>query len=474
MIKIEDVKINLVSYGPLSRIGGREFGPDAIIALEGIGTFKGVTIEDRLGEILAKGRDLGEESAKVHRESTRRGHASITTSLILQFEVPKCSRASTLVLAAAPFGSYLQESQRRRMVGEDEFIVPPAMEGSGILAERYRGAVGLAWSTYKALVERGVPMEDARYVLPLSSRTSIFVTGSLENFVWLMYSSRERDGRYLPKELKRIGALIEREASRISPQITSARLSFRPLSFSYPYPDPYKPGDSVVEKIIETCGEPGQPVLLSLVFPEFLEDRLAEALGSVDSARSLNPMVFAVFLEPLSLAAYHQSIRHRTVPTSVESIYVALRRALRDPGRNVVCPPSVARSEEASRIFHDSVSSLLDEYSRLLEEGVDPSDAVYLCPQAVKIYTVRAYNAFNLLWPQGFVSTRTCSYAQWEERAIAYAVWRRVEEASPVLGGLMGEKCRHLGYCPEKRWCPIIKKYRPEYGDEVHAKALES
>jgi len=31
----------------------------------------------------------------------------------------------------------------------------------------------------------------------------------------------------------------------------------------------------------------------------------------------------------------------------------------------------------------------------------------------------------------------------------------------------MGEKCKILGYCPEREWCPIILKYR-SYGDEEH------
>jgi thymidylate synthase ThyX len=67
----------------------------------------------------------------------------------------------------------------------------------------------------------------------------------------------------------------------------------------------------------------------------------------------------------------------------------------------------------------------------------------------------------------GFVATRTCSAAQWEERALAYKVWREVERAAPWLRGLMGEKCMHLGYCPEREWCPIILKYHA-YSDEAH------
>jgi thymidylate synthase (FAD) len=106
----------------------------------------------------------------------------------------------------------------------------------------------------------------------------------------------------------------------------------------------------------------------------------------------------------------------------------------------------------------------------MVEGGAHPSDAIYLIPQAMKIYAVRSYNGFNLLWPQGFIATRTCSTSQWEVRKIAYEVWRQVGEKAPWLGELMGEKCRHLGYCPERKWCPIILKYR-SYDDEEHKRS---
>jgi thymidylate synthase (FAD) len=104
---------------------------------------------------------------------------------------------------------------------------------------------------------------------------------------------------------------------------------------------------------------------------------------------------------------------------------------------------------------------------RVIRDELGKGAALYFVPQSVRIRTLRFYDLFNLLSPMGFVATRTCSAAQWEERAIAYKVWREVERRMPELGGLMGEKCKHLGYCPEREWCPIILKYR-KYDDETH------
>ncbi len=473
MFKVDDVGLRLICYGPRTSLGGFELSPDILIALEGVGTFKGVTVEERLSELQSKDRDLKDVASNMHRESTRRGHASLTTSLILQFEINPCSRAATLLLAAQPFGSYLQESQRRRRIKMDEFIIPSNIDRVEKLSVKYRETLNYVWRCYDNLIGRGVPFEDARYLLPLSSRTSIFITGSLESFIWLIYSSENRDEEYFPVELKKIGALIKELAMNISPLLTSARLSFKPLHYVYPYPDPYKPEDRILEELIKQYNEPDQPIVIDFKVSGEIQDLVEGALKNSEYMNSLNSLIHAVTLEPLSLAAYHQSIRHRTVPTSVESIYKSLERALSNPEKNIVTPPTIKTSEERLNIFNDAVSKLLETYSLLLNEDVAPSEAMYLCPQALRIYVARVYNAFNLLWPQGYIGTRTCSYAQWEERMIAYSIWRSIEKYSPKISRLMGEKCKHLGYCPEKAWCPIIKKYIPEYDDELHRKMME-
>jgi len=80
----EDLEVYLYSYGPKSEvsIGQRTLTlePDIFIALEGTGTFEGISLEERLQSFLEKGKDLEKFASKMHSESTRRGHASLSTS----------------------------------------------------------------------------------------------------------------------------------------------------------------------------------------------------------------------------------------------------------------------------------------------------------------------------------------------------------------------------------------------------------
>jgi hypothetical protein len=100
------VELRLYSYGPAARVNVAEkvveVGPDVFIAVEGVGTFEGVALEKRLAKLYSEGRDVVKMAARTHRESTRRGHASLTTSMQLMMEVSDCSRALSMLLVAPP------------------------------------------------------------------------------------------------------------------------------------------------------------------------------------------------------------------------------------------------------------------------------------------------------------------------------------------------------------------------------------
>lgn len=467
------VELSLYSYGPRTSVeyGGGTFdvGPDVFIAVEGVGTFEGVSVERKIQSLLLAGKDPAKTAAKVHRESTQRGHASITTSLSFQLEVRECSRALSMLLVAPPFGSYLQESQRRASITHSSLKTPPFTSKHHI--KIFEETAHRLVDGYKQLIENGVTLEDARYVLPLCTKTSLFISCSLETYVSFIQHSNL--GEYLPHEVSEFAEKFYSLAKNVAPMMVEARLMVKHPLVSYPFPNPFKPSDPFFTKLLEGKNF-DEPLLLHL--QNLLPDKLFHdvfAANVKELVDTVNPLINAVTLEPLSLVAYHQAIRHRTVPTAVESIYAAAERALKSPERNIIPPPDVKTNPRNMKLFAELCGEALECYHRLIEDGCRLGDAALILPQALKLYVVRVYNGFNLLYPSGFVATRTCSYAQWEERAIAYKVLHEVVKRAPELETVMGEKCRQLGYCPEKTWCPIILKYH-KYSDELHQRMQRS
>ncbi|MCS6769569.1 MAG: FAD-dependent thymidylate synthase [Candidatus Caldarchaeum sp.] len=466
------VELNLYSYGPKTKVSvsGREVdvGPDLFIAVEGAGTFEGVSVERKVAQLLAEGKDPLKTARRVHRESTRRGHASITTSLQIQMEVRDCSRALSLLLVSPPFGSYLQESQRRARVDKSSLIIPSGLAGD--VRDLFIQTAYELVEEYASFVGDDVAIEDARYILPLSTKTSLFISSSLENYIALIQlCSENKHKAYVPQEAREFAEKLTNVVKEIAPILLESRLEFRNRISTYPFPNPYKQSDFLMDRIVSSHNYPEEPTLIGFTC---LADREADLMSLVasqdkETLDSANPLITATTLEPLSLVAYHQAVRHRTVPTAVEPIYAAVERACHNQTPNIVIPPSIRKNAQTKTKFIDAAGKALQTYKELTENGVSPSTAVLLVPQALRIYCVRMYNGFNLLHPTGFIATRSCSYAQWEERTVAYKMMQEVVRREPLLSTVIGEKCRHLGYCPEKDWCPIILKYH-HYSDEMH------
>lgn len=462
----DELELEVLSVGPEVAVGGVRLGPDEVIALEGAGTFESISARRLAERLMARGKDLEKYARRVHMESTRRGHASLTTSANLFYEVRECSRLLSTLLVSPPFGSHLQESQRRVQVTRERLLVPAELRERR-LERDYLAAMDRAFEAYRGLLGEGIEAEDARYLLPLSSATSLSSSISFEAYVGLLSRASRVDG-YVPEELRAWASKLREEIAARAPLLLEARLRFSGGHNYYPSPDPTRPPDGLFDRL-----DPGpldeEATILSVEAPPQVREVLEG--GAEESRDALNPLVRVSALERMSLVAYHQAIRHRTVPTSVESLHDAAARCFSSPSSSIVVPPSLRGREGLTRLFMDTCVELLEVSQRILGEGL-PAASLYPLPQSLRIRAIRVYNLFNLLYPTGFIATRTCSYAQWEERGIAYKIWRGLERTAPWLASRMGEKCRHLGYCPEREWCPIILKYHP-YSDEAHKRHNE-
>ena len=140
-------------------------GPSIRHALEGHDPAKG-------GTYAAKG---GYATTRVLRAAMKSGHTSVAEHAAFTFEIRGISRVTLQQLVRHRHASYSVESQRHVSIESltERCVIPESFDRLGV---DVRPLLAELQHTYELLMAAGVPMEDARYVLPEGACTNLVLT----------------------------------------------------------------------------------------------------------------------------------------------------------------------------------------------------------------------------------------------------------------------------------------------------------
>jgi thymidylate synthase (FAD) len=139
---------------------------------------------------------------------------SVLEHVVFTFYIEGISRVASHQLVRHRIASYTQESQRYSRVGLD-YVVPKTVVEKGF-EERYKDAVERCYRVYEAMVDSGVPYEDARYVLPQAFTTSILMTVNLRELIHIACLRLSESAQWELREV--VKAMVE-ETSRVVPEV---------------------------------------------------------------------------------------------------------------------------------------------------------------------------------------------------------------------------------------------------------------
>lgn len=105
------------------------------------------------------------------------GHFSTLEHASYTFAIDGVSRALTHQLVRHRIASFNQQSQRYvKFKGEVSVVKPESVAANAEASAKFDEAIQAAVNAYHALLESGVPAEDARYLLPNAAESKIVVT----------------------------------------------------------------------------------------------------------------------------------------------------------------------------------------------------------------------------------------------------------------------------------------------------------
>lgn len=117
-----------------------------------------------------------EDVKRLLRKIIASGHLSVLEHASFTFVIEGISRACSHQLVRHRIASYSQQSQRYIKFDELEFVIPESISNDSEAGKMFLEVLEGCRETYRKLLAKGIPAEDARYILPQASPTKIVVT----------------------------------------------------------------------------------------------------------------------------------------------------------------------------------------------------------------------------------------------------------------------------------------------------------
>lgn len=414
---------------------------DGSSSIEILEKFLGLSLEERLKKEKA-----------ILKNSFGRGHGSVGDQIHFTFSIENLPRLATLFLCLPEYLEHLQQSLRRAKANRG-FYLPEVIRNSSLF-EKTQKILYSTFDFYERACGAEIPAEDARFLLPLYTKTNITTTGNARELCHL-FSMANRSN--IPNNIfETVGEMIK-QSSNITPYLfEDFGFNYETLSW-YPSAQLFASSNPIIEKLIESL-EKNENWLLNWMSPfEVTSEFLEKTIKEKDETGLANlKHVHFEFLVPMSLACFHQAIRQRTWNHSVESIYQAAEDALINPEKRIVIPPSINNSAFLTE-YKEIYFSLLNLYKELVNNGIPKSEAIGVLPHSLKIYDWIHINGWNIIHSIG---KRTCTEAQWEIRLIARKIAKNIKKVIPAFENWAEPQCITYGKCPEIKDCGYYKKYQ--------------
>ena len=135
---------------------------------------------------IYKSTDDEEKMLKLISRVISSGHYSTIEHIQVSFAISNVSRACTHQLVRHRHMSFSQKSQRYvKEKGQFDYIIPPTIERNPELKAKFEVFMGEISNKYQEFVEAGIPAEDARFVLPNATASSMVASLNLREMIHL-------------------------------------------------------------------------------------------------------------------------------------------------------------------------------------------------------------------------------------------------------------------------------------------------
>ena len=414
--------------------------------------------EELCGEAAALCTGYEGNPVNALRGALRRGHQSVAEHATFTFRIEGVSRALLAQLTRHRIASFSVQSQRYVDMGKMPVVVPPSIKRDKELYDEYKELMERISIFYRRAVLRGVPKEDARFVLPYCFYSNFFCSIGGREMLHVLHAMLHGRGSKIP-EIYALGQQLFEQVNKIAPGVLTGFEERKPkkedvLDLSFIESDRKASPDELVEyisgskdaaKTVATAAMLEANVYSAETVKKAVEDsetraKIIKAVTDCARPRALESVQFTFALNKVSLSTLTHFARHR-----IHSIQIP---ALSTVDRNDwVKPDSIASDKEMFDAYNACFENSVKLYEELKAAGEE--DALpYLILSGNTLSIVSTMNGRELML---FMKLRSCTRAQWEIQIYANKMLEILRNEEPELFRYYGPSCYVQGYCPEGR-----------------------
>ena len=343
------------------------------------------------------------------------------------------------------------------------------------IKEKYIEHMKSLFNTYGDLVDNGINVEDARFILPYSFYSNIIMgldARELEKLVTsLLYGPLSK-----VSELKELGnklyEIIKEHVPYLLTEIENCKI-FQSNPFEYMESVSTRPNINILEKtnIISYTPNPDDVILKSSIMYHFQcnEDEantiLLESMQKdtdykknymniilhKEEKRELEQVNFT-FQIPISLSILTHLTRHR-----MHSLLIPEFLPMWDFSKFIV-PATIKANAETENLFISSHNKNWAIFEEFKDMNIAEEDLIYFYLGCQMLNIITTMNGRTLQW---ILKLRCCNKAQWQIRKIAKDMAKEVSKVAPLLGLGLGPTCVTDLVCNEgKECCGLINNIK--------------
>src|SRR4030042_3323898 len=513
---------------------GRNFlGGDELVAYSQSLVSHGMNFAELEKEILAdienpENRDFKDILFSKTATGIGRGHSlGGLTGVVLGIHGTKMIYSGLTGLCAS---RSLVTSSRRRETLAEEIVIPGCLKGHDELLKEYmkisEDVLKLS-AEFKEKFGKMGGVETFNKVIPYNNPADLFIVLPLDTLSTIASEVRadklNLNGKFVPRELYSLSDMFPEITSEIGMNIMFRQRIEVPRDTYLHYTvfkDPSFP-NYALEKGKE-LGMNISPVAIEyqkdftkgfmkaleqtkklfeetkrISDPKELHEKSLECMYSLRAfTDEYNEALRLMVADTLSWRVWSEQKRHSTLRQNVESVYSAVERAcegtepflsrieransendfekihniLDNIEENIIIDDRLKNQKELVIPYLYHTAKQLKFYKKMIENGFEPRDALYIAPKNIRVRTLEHYDLKNLIDLE--FPLRLCNTCEPERKASSWKKREAIAEIVPELDYFLKPKC-NVGFCTEGKYCKSITDMR-EYNQDLHKQVKEA